>query len=387
MNTSTNAVIQNAVSPLKTENFSSSIEGAGGGGRGAGLQNMADLFNQLEQRPKAAGLKSAIADGGAVARRPWAGLFVTDLTDASMAEELASRAIPKGELLREAQGQLDLKLARACARRLKAKIESNGGKVNEQTERDAVGSGVLAVALWRTGAGDEPRAARVCWRAVERDISGDIYGGSVEVSSVSESWLAENAEPSAVLCVAGIETRGDKATRFLAERGRARRAREVFPRLADLTPNASARRMELVERIGRACLLILGGDSLDAAALAAGFKGDTKHPAGTRLARAVRAVVPGVQFDLRAPVKSARAVIRQNVETEFDADGNALVVEFDNGRRFVPTYGAGYVAPRADFSPLTPSVNVAALDAERARERDSWQTMVRVQRRLARREN
>lgn len=372
----TSANIKTTSAPI-AENFSSS--GGGARGRGRDLQNLGDLFpstgliSPASGGGKSEGDGSAIADGRAVLRRPWSGLFVTPLSPQSMGEELASRAVPVSPLLREVQGQHDLRLAQACARRLVAKIKANGGKVNKDSEADAASAGVLALAEWRAGAGDEPRAARVCWRAVSADISQDIYGDGVELSGVSDGWLMEAVEPLAFACVSGIETRNDKAARWLAERGAARRAAKVFPALERYASGAGQRRRELADRIGRACLLLIGGESLDAAALAVGFKGTKTHPAGTQLARACRAVMPGIDFDLRAPSQMKRADKsgRGDEVREFTADGGELCTEFDGGRRYVPPV-AGYVAPKASTEPLQPSANLAAWDAEQTALKLSW---------------
>ncbi len=358
-----------------TEFFSNPNARARGRGRD-GLQKIGDVFPQTQIRIAPAAEQdidaAAIADGKAIARRPYSGLFVTELGAGSMGEELASRAVPLGSLLREVQGASDLRLARACARRLVAKIKANGGQINEDTERDAVGAGVVALAKWRTGEGDEPRAARVCWRGVEREVSGDILGDSIELSGVSAEWLMDiqKVEPLAVACVGGYETRDERARRYLTERGAARRASKVFPILERFAAGAGQRRRELADRIGRACLLLIGGESLDAAALAVGFHASGRSSAGDRLARAARAVMPGVHFDLRAPVKAKPEQARLNQQFEFNADGVALCVDFDNGRRYAPGFGE-YVAPVSSREPLTPSANLVALDKERAAEREA----------------
>lgn len=276
---------------------------------GTGLQTIGDLFPDLKSA--APPENETGYDQRLIARRPWSGLHVTHLEPGSMAEELASRAQPVGPLLSEIQGQHDLRLAQSCARRLKSKIEGCGGTVNTDTEHDAAGAGVLALAQWRDGAGTGT-AARLCWRAVERSISADTLGSSVEITSVGEDWLAAQIEPlAATLC--GLDTRDDIARRWRAERARGRLASRVAGWVTARS-GQSARRRELVDRIGRAMVLLLQGSSLDDAAEAVGFAGvvSQRKTAGDRLTRAVRAVVPDLAFDLRGP-RGSRPTLTEKV--------------------------------------------------------------------------
>jgi hypothetical protein len=167
---------------------------------------------------------------------------------------------------------------------------------------------VVAVVQWRNGVLDSPVVTSektpcavnaVAWRAIVAEMSADTFGNSVELSSVSEDWLLAACDPLAVACVGGLESRYDKVTRWMAERGAVRRKARVLERLELFKAGAGARRRELIDKTGRACLLLVGGDSLDSAAEQAGFKAAGRSSAGDRLAQAVRALGVGVQFTLR----------------------------------------------------------------------------------------
>jgi hypothetical protein len=236
----------------------------------------------------------------------------------------------------EEQTREDVRLVANCLRALKSKITDNGGTVTETMEQEATGAGLAAVVAWRNGSLAAPvvpgarvadAVAVVAWRAVSDELSRDDRGHTVELSTVSDEWLVAAVEPLAVACVAGIETRGDKAARWLKERGAARR-KAALPVRMDNLRHGHARRVQLVERIEAAAARLLGGDSVDNAARAVGFKdryhgGKLKEAAGVQLARAARAC--GLNFSLVQPSN------RPTVADEFNPFRRPLAVA---GRQF-----------------------------------------------------
>jgi hypothetical protein len=241
----------------------------------------------------------------------------------------------------------DVRLVANCLRTIKTKIEDNGGKVSATMEEEARGAGAAAVVAWRNGAAACPAVpgervpqavAVVAWRAVSDELSRDDKGHTVELSTVSDEWLAAAVEPLAVACLAGYESRSDKAARLLRERGAARR-KAALPARMDKLRHGHGRRVQLVERVGAAAARLLGGDSIDAAAAAVGFKarlrgGKVKEQAGVQLARAARAV--GLNFALVQPRNGATAADEFNPwRRPLALDGGAVLPKW-RGLRPLP---------------------------------------------------
>lgn len=207
-------------------------------------------------------------------------------------DALASVEQPGGALLFEAQGQMDMAIAAACARKLAARMLVSGHFVNDDTIADATAAGALALTQWRaTGAGadgqPETLAARVAWRAVVAEMSRDTLGDSLPIQTVSDDWLWHNAAQH-------DESRAERAARFKVERQAATRQLRLCRRLASL-PSGRGKRAEAIERVGNAASMLLLGMRLDEAATAAGFNASAKHgtrggatTAGDRLVQAVR---------------------------------------------------------------------------------------------------
>ncbi|MGA3268646.1 MAG: hypothetical protein ABSE16_17715, partial [Verrucomicrobiota bacterium] len=131
-------------------------------------------------------------------------------------------------------------------------------------------------------------AARVAWRAVVASISADTCGESVPLSSLSADWLAAIPMPS--------ESRAERLARLQVERMAARRSGLLVRRIAAIKANGKGLR-GLADKIGQAAALLLAGETLDAAAAAAGFKASAKRggrgggtSAGDRLCQALRRV-------------------------------------------------------------------------------------------------
>jgi hypothetical protein len=198
-------------------------------------------------------------------------------------QALASFEQPVGQLLREAQGQCDLALARACVRRLVSRMAADGRPVSDTTQADAVGAACLALAQWRcAGPITERLAARVAWRAAVDEVSNDSLGESVPLHTLAEDWLWFNRAQR-------DESRQERAARLQVERLAGTRHAGLLRRLANLPPGRGKRK-EAIERVGRAAVFLLQGERLDAAAGMAGFKGSSKSKPGDRLIEAVKRI-------------------------------------------------------------------------------------------------
>jgi len=205
----------------------------------------------------------------------------------SMADCLASGEIAAGPLLREAQGQADLRLAESCLFRLVARMQGAGRIVerNGHEWRDAIGAGACALAVWRATGADvdgqpETLAARVAWRAVVRELSRDWLGESVSLSSVSDDWLWQNAEQA-------DNSRAELAARLKVERAALGRKALLLRRLDNL-PDGRGRRAETICKLQRAATALLDGANLDDAATAAGFKAHGRNKAADHLLTACK---------------------------------------------------------------------------------------------------
>jgi hypothetical protein len=206
---------------------------------------------------------------------------------------LASVEQPPGELLLECQGQFDLALATRCARKLAGRMAADGHEVNEVSIEDAIGAGVVALAVWRStgrgGADGEPETlpARVAWRGVVRSLSSDTLGESVALHSVGDDWLFAQALPQ--------ESRVERLVRWSIERRALGRSALLVRRVEALKAKGGrGRRAQVVERVGQAAALLLAGDNLEVAAGRAGFKSSGHTSAVHRLARSLRALGVGV---------------------------------------------------------------------------------------------
>jgi hypothetical protein len=198
-------------------------------------------------------------------------------------QALASNESAAGPLLLEAQGQLDIALARACVRKLVARMAADGRPVSDTTQADAVAAGCLALVQWRANGGAGERlAARVAWRAVVDEISADCLGDAVPVHTVADDWLWFNRAQ-------GDESRPERAARFNVERLAKTRHARLLRRLANLPPGRGKRK-EAIERVGRAAVFLLQGERLDGAAAMAGFNGSSKSKPGDRLIEAVKRI-------------------------------------------------------------------------------------------------
>ncbi|PWU21754.1 MAG: hypothetical protein C5B50_00950 [Verrucomicrobia bacterium] len=224
---------------------------------------------------------------------------------------LQSRCIPAGYLLQEAQGQEVLAIARRQAAKLKASMRGDGGGMSDTTEQEAISAGVSAVVAWRNGAeldGAERGAAGVCWRAILKAVASDSLGDSVESieawrgadDSGADCWdkLTGSALPLPPLC--GDCSHEDRLTRLLFEQTRAKRPQLLARRIESLKLRGGrGKRAELIDKLHRSAVLLLHGESVDKAAIAAGFRASGQTRAGDYLFRAVRRLGFHVQFTAR----------------------------------------------------------------------------------------
>ena len=231
---------------------------------------------------------------------------------------LSSVAMPCGYLLHEAQGQGVLDMARKQAAKLRQSMRRDGRKMSDTTEQEAVAAGAGAVVRWRNGEdcdGAEHGAAGVCWRAIVQSVAQDSFGESIEDwrgqdddGADTFDTLTGSALPLPSLV--GDGSRSERASRLLFERARAKRGDLLARRIESLKAKGGrGKRAELIDKIHRAAILLLHGETVDNAATGAGFKGSERYGvgAGDRLMRAVRRLGFRVQFNLRQVETKERA--------------------------------------------------------------------------------
>lgn len=221
--------------------------------------------------------------------------------------------LPAGGLFGELQGQMDLTLCSRLAGRLAASMRRDGRPMSDTSKDDGVGAGVLAIARWRAinarhlGARIRGAAASVAWRAIVKSVSADGLGESQSAGAFCDadfSNLASSALPLPPLC--GDDSDADRASRLLFERSRAKRPALLRRRIESIAVAGGAngeRRKAAAERVGYAVRRLLGGDSLEQAATAAGWSssgvGRHRKTAGDALIQAARRLGFNVQFSLR----------------------------------------------------------------------------------------
>jgi hypothetical protein len=236
----------------------------------------------------------------------------------SIGAALSSVAMPCGYLLHEAQGQQVLDMARKQAAKLRQSMRRDGRNMSDTTEQEAIAAGAGAVVRWRNGEdcdGAEHGAAGVCWRAIVQSVAQDSFGESIEDwrgqdddGADTFDTLTGSALPLPSLV--GDGSRNERASRLLFERARAKRGDLLARRIESLKANGGrGKRAELIDKIHRAAILLLHGETVDNAATGAGFKGSERHRvgAGDRLMRAVRRLGFCVQFNLRQVETKERA--------------------------------------------------------------------------------
>jgi hypothetical protein len=255
---------------------------------------------------------------GAGAGKGGAVLVTEALDRLPIGAALSSVAMPCGYLLQEAQGQQVLNMARAMAARLRRSMARDGRKMSDTTEQEAIAAGAGAVVVWRNGQacdGAGHGAAGVCWRAIVQSVAQDSFGESIEEwrgqdEEGADTWdsLAGSALPLPSLI--GDGSRSERASRLLFERARAKRGDLLARRIESLKAKGGrGKRAELIDKIHRAAILLLHGESVDNAATGAGFRGSERHGIGSgdRLMQAVRRLGFRVRFNLRQVETKERA--------------------------------------------------------------------------------
>jgi hypothetical protein len=138
----------------------------------------------------------------------------------------------------------------------------------------------------------------------------NLYGESLSDWQVDDSegatWDSLTGSALPLPSLTGDASRQDKASRLLFERARAKRPALLAKRFAVIQANrlgARGRASDAVDRVHRASLLLLQGESLERAALAVGYHdtGTGRHAikAGDSLTKAVRRLGFRVAFNQR----------------------------------------------------------------------------------------
>jgi len=254
-----------------------------------------------------------------------------------MGEALASCERPAGELLQACQALADLATVQRAAGKLNAKMVGDGraslwvgggeGGGWCATMSDAIGDGVTALALWRSGQtlrrGDDgadvvtlddgggvsfawqveswpdgdgqpvrrsryvATGSRLAWRSLVDSVARDTFGETT--AAAAGDWWEWYSAPS--------DRHG------LRRELRARRRLSQVEQVRDSLAAGRGRRAALADKVKQAAVLMLSGMSADEAAAAAGFKsseggkgGGGRVKAGDRLAAALRRAGRRVTF-------------------------------------------------------------------------------------------
>ncbi len=177
----------------------------------------------------------------------------------------------------------DLELSRRLASKFIARVEGRNPArpVNAATRADVEAAGAAAVVAWRSGQGmdgQEHGASGVAWRALSNEFNRAQWGSEWETLDGPE--VGEVADDK--------ETRAARVGRWLQERRRARRPRLLgrveSSAVASVGQAAAAagrrqtgaslaKRSKSARKAFRVVGRILAGETLDAAAVAEGYKG------------------------------------------------------------------------------------------------------------------
>ena len=273
--------------------------------RGKGATRAASVHQWADDEPL---LQVPFAMGGGPGAGAGAGACLVSaacLEFLPLSVALASRFMPAGPMLFEAQGQLTAAAAAGHASRLAVSVKRRGGECSETSEIEAAAAGASAVVEWRNGAdldGGELGARGVSWRAVVGSIKRDSLGESIEHWRAGDDYDSLTGSALPLPQLLGDASRDDKASRLLFERARAGRGSLLARRIDSLLRlGGRGQRAELVGKVHRAAVLLLHGSSLDQAAAAAGFNASGRCRAGDRFAQALRRLGLRVRFNLRQP--------------------------------------------------------------------------------------
>ena len=214
----------------------------------------------------------------------------------TVADALGGRELAAGALLAACQQQQDARIVERSAYKLRARMQGDGKAIEDCAFSAAVQDAFCAVTMWRAGvtttrtddgadtmtsagAGDlEKHVARVAWRALVASLSADSVGVTLQIfGGAEDDWLCAQMLPS--------ESRTERAARLWIERNAGNRQALLVRRMSHVS-GGRGRRAQAIEKVSNALGLMLGGDSLDTAALAVGFKVRGRHAAGDGLIRA-----------------------------------------------------------------------------------------------------
>lgn len=215
----------------------------------------------------------------------------------SVCDALSSWERAATPLLAACQQQQDCRIVERSAYKLRARMQGDGKVIEQDNFRDAMQSAFHAVTLWRAGVtiergndggdhltGDngqrEKHVARVAWRALVSALSTDALGSPIQIHGGAEDdWLCAQMLPS--------ESRAERVARHWVERHATGRQMLLARRLGNVS-TGRGRRAAAVDKVGNALALMLGGDSLDVAAAAAGFKVRGRNAASDALLQACK---------------------------------------------------------------------------------------------------
>jgi hypothetical protein len=254
-----------------------------GTGAGRGLVSMADQF--------------AAAGGSIVEKISTGAGHALGVEAMALADALASREPATTPLLAACQQLQDKAIIERSAYKLRARMLADGRQVPSDAFTEAMQAAAAAVVMWRQGVSTirtedggesvtlhegaiERHVARVAWRALVSFLSQDHIGNSIQLTGGAEDdWLCAQMLPG--------ESRRERAARLWIERHARARQSLLVRRLSNVTAGRG-RRAQAAQKAANALGLMLGGDSLDDAAQAAGFNPRGRHRAGDALLQALR---------------------------------------------------------------------------------------------------
>jgi hypothetical protein len=183
--------------------------------------------------------------------------------------------------------------------KLRARMARDGKiSISDSTFAAAAADASARLAQWRALLARHPDcrargvAAVVAWRAVVQSVAADSYGTAQGVIVSAPDTLADLRATSLPLPpLVGDDSRGDKASRLLFERARAKRPALLRRRIDSLLQAAngsgSHNRRATIERVSVACQRLLSGATFEAASQAAGYEATGRFRSTDGLTRAV----------------------------------------------------------------------------------------------------
>jgi len=221
-------------------------------------------------------------------------LWLAESGAASIAACLVSGATigAPGGLLADIQGQHDLHVCRQSARVLLQRMRRDKPDTSAATADAGAADAVAFLAMLRAG-GWCFNVRLAAWQAVSASMSSDTSAATVELSTVPDILTELRGQSLPLPALVGDDSRGDKASRLLFERARAKRPALLLRRVASLEAATKhhARKASIL-RVGLVASGILNdGLPLEQAASASGFKSSGKFLAGHNALRAALNIV------------------------------------------------------------------------------------------------